>query len=181
MGPHLAVRLNDIVALRDEIVERRRRLTLKPEYFLVVTPLGLPHAFELQTCLDELKIGVSSRLRLPDWPRISSLLYVDTLDDRHLVKALAFEILWRKQFTEHDAEYWGLASAADYARLVALKRVIRPRFPKIKTQVTVLGELKLSSLHAFHVPDPERVLSDAAILAELLRADQAGLGLHPPL
>jgi len=134
------------------------------EYFMVLTPLGLSHTRQLQRVLAQHDIALSGRAEISDWPATSTLLYLEALDERHLAKPLAFEALWRRLFPGVAAEYWRLKDRAAYERLVSIKREIRTHFPKLSTEIEICGEMKLASLHAFHVPDPDRVIQDAAKL-----------------
>ena len=74
------------------------------------------------------------------------------LADR-LVRAFAYEQLWRNLFPRQDAELWMLADDRALERARAWKAELRERVRGV--QVTVQGVLEgfEAGLHSIHVPD----------------------------
>ena len=124
-------------------------------YFLIVTPWGLDSRIELLRLLDAEGIKVLEVLDLTNWPARSTLIYMKHARRHRLLRAFAYERLWRAMKANAKAECWILDSEASYARLIMAKRRLRSHVKGARhTVVLPSGEFH-AHLHAFHVPDPE--------------------------
>lgn len=134
--------------------------------FLIVTPLGLPHAGALAGGLAAAEVGVRARGTLADWPRLCTPLYVRECDAVRLFKAWVFEALWRKLFPHSRAEVWWLDGMAGFRRLAGIKRRLREGLaPSRSLRVVAHGQDFHARLHALHLPDEADLPRDAAWIA----------------
>jgi hypothetical protein len=72
-------------------------------------------------------------------------------------------------------ERWALASDEAFARLVQVKRAVRADFPSWAARAATPRRAWAARLHAFHVPDADRLEVEARLLAVYLAADAAHL------
>jgi hypothetical protein len=136
--------------------------------FLVLTPLGMPMRDAIASWLVENGYTVVRRIPIPDWPGTAASIYPRALDDERLIVALAFEALWRSNFPRPDGEQWQLGDAGQIQRLNVEKHILRARCGLRRFKVLTPTVTFRASLQALHVPDPDRYLQEAAILASAL-------------
>jgi hypothetical protein len=137
--------------------------------FVVVTPLGLLRADAFAAALGELGITIAARGVLWPWAEAASRLYQRELTPSAIARAARFEQRWRDLCPADRAECWRLGGEPDYARLLAAKPALRERFRGVPLGPTAAGEPAFR-LHAFHVPDPGAVATEAERLREFLAA-----------
>jgi hypothetical protein len=142
-----------------------RRHSPDPVAFVFVTPLGLERRLELQRALRRLGILVKHRCPIRDWGHVASSLYVKRATVPRLLKAVAYERIWRRLFPEGLAEAWGL-SASSYLRVLGAKAWLRTRFQSVPVLAGADGMLRL---HCFHLPDPEDVDRETSLFRAAVR------------
>ncbi len=122
--------------------------------FLIVTPLGMPVRRQLAAALRELGIGVVRRRPLSGYADIASALYARSASRTAAVRSLTYVQAWRELADEfgEEAELWFLSGS--HSRLESAKRELRLRLapgPELRLR------WRRFSLHAFHVPDFDRL------------------------
>jgi hypothetical protein len=166
----IAVSDRSIAHTRRRLIEIRSKLRRPPaaEPFLVVTPLGLKAKRAMVNLLAGRAIQIKARKPLPDWPAVSTLLYVRRTDRPRIVKALCYESIWSRLFRIRTAEIWLLRDYGDYRRLVRDKRDLRDRMDSVclSAHARTRGESQSIriNLHPFHAPDAKHLTREAAIL-----------------
>ncbi|MBK7876954.1 MAG: hypothetical protein IPJ77_14615 [Planctomycetes bacterium] len=122
--------------------------------FAVVTPAGLRFAESLERALSVRGARVAEKRALSDWPRAATALYAKSFDPDRLVRAFAYEELWRNLFPRQDAELWMLDDDRALERARAWKAELRQRVRGVQVTVQGVFESFEAGLHAFHLPDP---------------------------
>jgi hypothetical protein len=150
------------MSLGDRIQRDRSVARVAPRPLTVVTPFGRGCEREIRLALDRLEARVVEETPLREWPRAASALYVRSFDADRLVIAAAYEEAWRR-FPD-VAQVWFLDGMESHARLAASKHAIRASLPTSEREVVFEGRTLMVDLHAFHVPDAERLGDELAIL-----------------
>jgi hypothetical protein len=139
--------------------------------FVLITPIGLPHAAAILEALARRGVGPSHRMRLASWARIATLLYAKEVSDGALLRAWALEYLWARRWPRGWAEVlWLRAGADEVARRV--KPTLRAVLPRVEVQVRLPGATLDARLHPFHVPDAVDGPREAALVARLAGANR---------
>lgn len=128
--------------------------------FLIVTPIGLEVAAELESALRACGVRLGDRCTIHPWSHASSRLYVRGDDATAVTRARRFETQWRAMFPADRAERWNLVANADYALLCAHKASLRQRFGGLPLAGWGTTEPAFR-LHAFHVPDACSVAAES--------------------
>jgi len=130
---------------------------------LLVTPLGMPIRRELAAALQQLGIQVRRRRPLSGWSDLSSALYARSASRRAARRSLAYVQAWRELADEYgqEAELWWLSPAEAHERLTAAKSALRRRLAPCSELRVRWREIRL---HAFHVPDADRLGVELALL-----------------
>lgn len=127
--------------------------------FVVVTPVGLRAADELQRAFAIRGIVRAERHVLEPWPRCASAMYARTLDDAETLRSYTHEEIWRALFPRGAAEQWVLDGDVSLERARAWRTAVREIVRSVR--VTVQGvrdsvELELPALHVPESADLER-------------------------
>lgn len=121
--------------------------------FLVVTPLGLPHATALRDMLAAAGIRIAGGEEIGPWSAASTWLYARPERPGGVALAMRFEARWRELCPRDVAERWHLADPDDHHHMVAAKADLRLRFAGIPLDGGPPGGGTPFALHVFHVPD----------------------------
>ncbi len=119
-----------------------------------VTPAGLRFADSLERALAVRGAPIVEKRTFADWPRAATALYARSFDPDRLVRAFAYEELWRNLFPRQDAELWVLADERALDRARAWKAELRARVRGVQVTVQGLFESFEAGLHSFHLPEP---------------------------
>lgn len=170
--------------LPDELEALRRWLTsldercltapLPSTTHLIVTPLGWPDRARVEQALRAHGVDVKTRLPLPWWPRLSTVLQVTRRTREALRRAVLFERAWTQVAADERAEAWEV-SRDDAALLARHKRALRE--PLRNVVVDFAGRLpRASTLHALHLADADDFFtSSRRLVAALELAARRGL------
>jgi hypothetical protein len=160
----------EIAALRDRLAQlaaRAARIEAPARPFLVVTPRGLAPREAIAEAITAAGVALGGAIEAIDaFPVAATALYVRDDDEESLHRALAFERLWQARGADHG-ERWTLASREAFDRLVAKKRAVRAGFPSWAVRLTTPERAWIARLHAFHVPDPDRLEAESRLLDAL--------------
>jgi hypothetical protein len=150
------------------------------EPFLIATPLGLEQRAALEQALATTGVEIGSRTPIA-FPGAATALYARPGDDDEaLHRAAAFERLWQWRWAGHAGERWSLASPESFGRLLSAKRALRAAVPSWPVRVTTPQRVWTARLHAFHVPDADRVEAEARLLLAFLAGNTTGWACRPP-
>jgi hypothetical protein len=149
------------------------------EPFLVATPLGLDRREALEQGLSVAGVEIGVRTPLA-FPAAATALYVSPDDDDEaLHRAAAFERLWQWRWEGRAGERWSLASVESFPRLLSAKRALRAEFTSLSVRVATPRRAWIARLHAFHVPDADRVEVEGRLLLSFVHGQGGEAPRHP--
>ena len=160
------------------LAARRAAAAGPPRPYLLVTPLAMGHRAWLADELARRGVAVAARAAIRDWPRAATFVYLRSSTAESLLRAYAFEQLWRARCPAARGECWYLARERDHHALVRLKPAIRARLPSAGALVRLPQFTFRAGLHAVHVPDPGDLAREYVRLQWALRHD-AGVSAAP--
>lgn len=163
-----------IRTLRHLVEETRRLAATVPEGhpFLLLTPLGMSRRPLLARLLAEQGIGTGQVLSIPDYRRVSSVLYTRVVSDKRMRMALDFEDLWASLFPDGRVECWEIPDPDHYERLLRKKSSLRERMgeriirvipPDISPNPTAPTGW-IVPMKAFHVPDTDDWRTESRVI-----------------
>ncbi len=122
--------------------------------YLVITPLGLPHAGAIEQALKRLRLAAGERWAIPTdaWPRFDTAVHVRAGAQRpQLRQAALYEQLWSRLFPDAGGEVWELPANA-LEVFAGHKASLRRRLPSLTVEVA--PHVLVGELHPFHLADP---------------------------
>lgn len=145
--------------------------------FLLLTPLGMSRRSALARMLAERGIGIGRIVPVPDYRRVSSVLYTRAVTEERMRVALKFEELWGSLFPDPEVECWEIPDPDHHERLLREKRALRDRLESriirgISTKLPPSGPPTewIVPLRAFHMADREDWGLESRLLQASLRA-----------
>lgn len=134
----------------------------------MVSPLGLPYEIEFTNRCKQLGVEFTGRSEFDDFRRLATHVYLRVVSAKTIYRAIAHEQVWQLSCPNNHALILWLRSEDDRTRLEQHKRELRAHLPEQPVRLICPVGTTETALHAFHLPDGDRVAVESTRIMRLL-------------